>query len=63
MANESFGRGEQVPERDAKAHAGHNFVAVLAVDGVFDGLCRGLAKVLRLDLDQVLDRALGGVST
>lgn len=62
VADEAFGCGEQVPEGDAETDAGDDFVAVFGVDGVFYGLGRGLAEVLRFKLNQVLYRALWGVS-
>lgn len=58
MADQAFGGGEKVPESDAETHAGDNFVAVFGVDGIFDCLGGGLAKVLGFELDQVLYRAL-----
>ena len=63
MADEAFCRGDEVPEGNAQAHSRDDLVAVFGVDGVLDSLGRRLAKVLGLNLDQVLYRALQVIST
>lgn len=63
MADEAFCCGDEVPEGDAQTHSRDDFVAVFGVDGVLDGLGGRFAKVVGLDLDQVLYCALKVIST
>lgn len=58
VTDQAFGSCEKVPHADAETDTGYDFVAVLFVDYIFDGLSAGPSKVIWFDLDQVLYRGL-----